>query len=104
MSVMGIGPIELVVVLVIAYLVLGPERMTSTVRSLGKVVRDLREQTSGLPKTLDELLEPPEGDDTKVEEPEEQSLGVARPRRTRASQATEDDGQESSTDDPKSEE
>ena len=43
MNIIGIGPIELVVVLVIAYLVLGPERMTSTVRSLTKVVRDLKE-------------------------------------------------------------
>ena len=100
MNIMGVGPIELVVVLVIAYLVLGPERMTSTVRSLAKVVRDLKEQTAGLPKTLDELLEP-----TKDDEAEESTApGVARPRRSRASQTAEDEDEETSPKDPKAEE
>lgn len=85
MSFMGIGPIELVVVLVIAYLVLGPERMTSTVRSLAKVVRDLKEQTSGIPKTLDDLLQSPDEEDKEPEAP-----GIARPRRARTSQAPDD--------------
>ena len=100
MNIMGVGPIELVVVLVIAYLVLGPERMTSTVRSLAKVVRDLKEQTAGLPKTLDELLEPTQDDE--AEEPT--APGVARPRRTRASQTAEDKDEETSPKDPKAEE
>ena len=101
MNIMGVGPIELVVVLVIAYLVLGPERMTSTVRSLAKVVRDLKEQTAGLPKTLDELLEPTT-DDNEAEEPK--APGVARPRRTRASQTAEDEDEETTPKDPKAEE
>lgn len=101
MNILGVGPIELVVVLVIAYLVLGPERMASTVRSLAKVVRDLKEQTAGLPKTLEELLEPTTDDDT-AEGP--QAPGVARPRRTRASQTAEDEDEETSPKDPKAEE
>jgi Sec-independent protein translocase protein TatA len=101
MSVMGIGPLELVVVMVIAYLVLGPERMTTTVRSLAKVVRDLKEQTAGFPKTLDEFLQPPPDDD-EAEEP--QTPGVPRPRRTRASKAPEDESEEPSSDDSKVEE
>ncbi len=103
MSVMGIGPLELVVVMVIAYLVLGPERMTTTVRSLAKVVRELKEQTAGFPKTLDEFLQPP-ADDDEAEEPTEQSPGVARPRRTRATKAPEDESEEPSPDDSRSEE
>ncbi len=104
MNIMGIGPIELVVVMVIAYLVLGPERMTSTMRSLAKVVRDLKEQTAGLPKTLDELLEPPKDEEDK----ESEAPGVARPRRTRAAaQADEkddDDDEEPTTNVPESKE
>ena len=103
MNIMGIGPIELVVVMIIAYLVLGPERMTSTVRSLAKVVRDLKEQTAGLPKSLDELLEPPKEEEDK--EPE--GPGVERPRRTRAAaQVDEDDDKDekSTADAPKSKE
>ena len=94
MSIMGIGPIELVVVLVIAYLVLGPERMTSTIRSLRKLVRDLKEQTSGFPKTVDDLLEPTLDND---DETRKQSPAVARPRRIHASQATEEEDSDSST-------
>ena len=100
MNIMGVGPIELVVVLVIAYLVLGPERMASTVRSLAKVVRDLKEQTAGLPKTLDELLEPAKDDEAE----ESTAPGVARPRRSRASQTAEDEDEETSPKDPKAEE
>ena len=102
MNVMGIGPIELVVVLVIAFLVLGPERMNSTARSLGKVVRDLREQASRLPKSLDEFLDQPEEATPTAKEPE--APGVPRPRRTRAAKAIEDEVEEPSPDDPKSEE
>lgn len=101
MNIIGIGPIELVVVLVIAYLVLGPERMTSTVRSLTKVVRDLKEQTAGLPKTLDELLEPTKDADV-AKEPT--APGIARPRRTRASKVAEDKDNETSPKEPKAEE
>ena len=100
MNIMGVGPIELVVVLVIAYLVLGPERMTSTVRSLAKVVRDLKEQTAGLPKTLDELLDPTKDDDAE----KSTAPGVARPRRTLASQVAKDEDEETSPQDPKAEE
>ncbi|SVC12557.1 uncharacterized protein METZ01_LOCUS265411 [marine metagenome] len=102
MSIMGIGPIELVVVLVIAYLVLGPERMITTIRSLGKLVRDLKEQTSGFPKSMDEMLEPTtlENDD----ETRKESPGVARPRKTHASQATGNEDIESSTNEARSKE
>ena len=98
MNIMGIGPIELVVVLIIAYLVLGPERMTSTIRSLGKLARDLKEQTSGFPKTMDELLEPTI--DTDVETGT-QSPGVARPRKTHPSQISGPEDPDSPTNESK---
>ena len=44
----GIGPEELMVILVLALLVLGPERLPKVARDLGKVVGDLR-------RTSDEL-------------------------------------------------
>jgi Tat protein translocase TatB subunit len=46
----GIGPEELVLVLVIALIVLGPERLPKVARDLGRVVADLR-------RTSDELRE-----------------------------------------------
>ena len=44
MDLFGIGPLELLVVLVIALLVLGPERMVRTARSAGKTIRRIRSE------------------------------------------------------------
>src|SRR5256714_6819693 len=44
----GVGPEELVLILVIALIVLGPERMPKVARDIGRVVGDLR-------RTSDEL-------------------------------------------------
>ena len=101
MNIMGIGPIELVVVLVIAYLVLGPERMTTTVRALGKLARDLKDQTSGFPKTKDQLLQPTLDKD---DEAGEQSPGVARPKKYCSAQVTRNEQPNSSANESKSKE
>ena len=42
-NMMGVGPLELFVVLLVAFLVLGPERMVSSARDVAKVVADLRQ-------------------------------------------------------------
>jgi sec-independent protein translocase protein TatA len=39
----GIGPMELVVVLVVALLILGPKRLPSAGRSLGQSMREFKE-------------------------------------------------------------
>ena len=46
----GVGPEELIVILLVALLVLGPERMPRLARDLGKFVNDMR-------RTSDELRE-----------------------------------------------
>jgi len=56
---LGIGPMELLVVLVIALVVLGPSRMAEAGRKLGEMVRELRRASAQLPR-LDEFLEPDE--------------------------------------------
>jgi sec-independent protein translocase protein TatA len=43
----NIGPMELVIVLVIALLVLGPKRLPEVGRSLGRGLREFRESISG---------------------------------------------------------
>ncbi len=52
MDFFGIGFQEVVVVLVIALLVLGPAKMTDVAKTMGKVVRDLRRASSEVPKLL----------------------------------------------------
>ena len=42
MDFLGIGPMELAVIMVIGLLVLGPQRMVSTAQRLGKLMRDLQ--------------------------------------------------------------
>ena len=41
------GPAELIVVLVIALIVLGPKRLPDTARSLGRGMREMREALAG---------------------------------------------------------
>jgi sec-independent protein translocase protein TatB len=48
MDFLGIGPLELIVVLIIAFIVVGPERLPELARSLGKTVGDLRALSQGL--------------------------------------------------------
>ena len=43
----SIGPMELIVVLVIALVVLGPKRLPSAGRSLGRGIRELKDGLAG---------------------------------------------------------
>ena len=81
MNLMGVGPMELFVVLLVAFLVLGPERMVTSARDVAKVVADLRQTFANIPRSLDDLLEEP---GTSDEDARKESPGVARPRRRRA--------------------
>jgi sec-independent protein translocase protein TatA len=53
----NIGPMELVIVLVIALLVLGPKRLPDAGRAVGKGMRDFKDALSGSSKD-DEDYEP----------------------------------------------
>ncbi|MDP6100216.1 MAG: twin-arginine translocase TatA/TatE family subunit [Dehalococcoidia bacterium] len=49
---MGIGPPELLVVMVIALLILGPQRLARTARSAGKMVREMKEMGGEFTRAL----------------------------------------------------
>ncbi|MGN6187794.1 MAG: twin-arginine translocase TatA/TatE family subunit [Conexibacter sp.] len=49
-----IGPMEIVLVLVIALLVLGPKRLPEAGRSIGKGIREFRDSISGITKDEDQ--------------------------------------------------
>jgi len=55
MNFMGVGGLELLVILVLAMLVLGPRRLASTAQTLGKLTRELRRGAEDLPGFLEEL-------------------------------------------------
>ncbi len=48
MEVFGIGPLEIALVVLIAFIVLGPERIPGVMRQLGSWVRQLRETVNNL--------------------------------------------------------
>ena len=52
MNILGMGFLELLVVFLIAFIVLGPERMMEMSRKAGRLVGDLRRMNSGLRETL----------------------------------------------------
>ena len=54
----GIGPMELVIVLVIALLVLGPKKLPEVGRSVGKGMREFKESISGESETKQEEERP----------------------------------------------
>lgn len=49
----GIGMPELMVILVVALIVLGPKRLPEAARGLGKAFAELRRATSGITEELD---------------------------------------------------
>lgn len=60
MSILGMGPLEIVVVALIAFIVLGPERMVDAARFLGRMVGEGRRLASEMPRVV------VEDDDIKV--------------------------------------
>lgn len=57
MNVFGIGGNELLIIMVIAAIVLGPERLARTARELGKFIRGVKAYFSSLSSELKSELE-----------------------------------------------
>jgi len=56
----SIGPLEIVVILVVALVVLGPNRLPDAARSVGKAMAELRRMTTGFQSEVrDAFAEPP---------------------------------------------
>ena len=56
MNFLGVGPGELVLILVIAVIVLGPDKIPETMRTIGKAMREIRSITEGFQKELNKEL------------------------------------------------
>jgi sec-independent protein translocase protein TatA len=63
----NIGPLELIVILIIALLVLGPQRLPEAARSVGRGMREMREALAGGDEDEEDDLEDDVEDD--VEDP-----------------------------------
>ena len=80
----GIGPTEIIIVLVIVLLVFGPKRLPDLGRSLGKGMREFKDSVTG--KDGDEQEELPAAEAAKPEpsraEGAEQPAGAAADRKS----------------------
>jgi len=57
MNILGMGTLEVLVILLVAFIVIGPEQMVVAARLLGKATREMGRLTAGLPDLmLDEEL------------------------------------------------
>lgn len=55
MNILGMGPLEILVVALVAFILLGPQRMVDAARLLGKAMKEVRRMTDELPRiVLDE--------------------------------------------------
>ena len=84
MNILGMGPLEILVIALIAFIFLGPERMTDAARLLGKAIREGRSIASDIPRVV------VEDDEIKVvERGKSTSLINDRPAQRSQSNATE---------------
>jgi sec-independent protein translocase protein TatA len=56
MDFLGVGPAELIVILIIALIVLGPRRLPEVGRAVGKTLRDFRNMSQDLTSELTQEL------------------------------------------------
>ncbi len=83
MSILGMGPLEVLLVLLLAFILLGPQRMVDAARMLGKASREMRRLADELPSfSLDEEPArpivhreggPARGQSSSPQKPEEES-------------------------------
>jgi len=80
MNIFGMGLVELVFVLVVALLVLGPNKMVETARTLGKYARELQRATAEMPRLFTLEDEQPKTPPPQRQQlPEEASSEVQEP-------------------------
>lgn len=57
MDFLGVGPMEILVIVIIILIVFGPNRLPEMARTIGKAMKDVKNATSDLGKSLSSELE-----------------------------------------------
>jgi sec-independent protein translocase protein TatB len=68
MEVFGIGPLEIALIVLVAFIVLGPDRIPSTMRQLGKWTRQLRETANNITRDYNTEIREITGEITALQE------------------------------------
>lgn len=63
MNILGMGTLEILIVLLVAFIFLGPQRMVDAARLIGKASREVKKMSDELPRLIEDSVEvgPPEG-------------------------------------------
>lgn len=71
----NIGPWELILILVVALIVVGPGKLPEVAKSLGKATREFKKATTGIKKEFDEAIksidepaQPPKAQNQPIQE------------------------------------
>jgi len=67
---LNIGPLELMVILLVALLVVAPQRLPEVGRSAAKVLRELRRQTDEVRSSFEATINPDFDDPDELDQPE----------------------------------
>ncbi len=59
MTIMGLGLVELAVIILVSFLVLGPSKSIDMAKTLGKVIRDLKSAMADMTSAIDLDQTPP---------------------------------------------
>jgi len=97
---LGMGPLEVMIILVVAFIVLGPQRMLDAAKLLGKATREVRRMSQGLTDVLDETMEEPRvhkpgghpGSDTEGGTKNDAPTSTQSPRASRDSEGSDSQG------------
>jgi sec-independent protein translocase protein TatB len=83
MNVFGVGPLELIVILAVALIFVGPERLPRLAADLARTIRDIRKYTGSLAAEFNEVVKELE-QETKADVAEWKEIGEGLSGATRA--------------------
>ncbi len=72
MNFFGVGSLEIIIILLVAFLVLGPNQLLGVAKGLGKVMRELRNATGQFTRMLEEEGQEEEPSKARKEEEEKE--------------------------------
>lgn len=97
----GIGPTELIVILVIALLVIGPKKLPDLAKSLGKGLAEFRRATSDITTELDNARIVVQDQVEQAASAHEKNIDKKRPPASSEAESSEAGSAEPDTDDDK---
>lgn len=78
MDILGIGPLELILILIVALMVFGPDKLPTIGARLGRAMKDMRKATRAFSKEFDATRRIIEEPTKAVTEPFQDVIGLAK--------------------------